>query len=459
MASISKMQTTKDGRRFWKISVSRGYGLTPYTKRFYWPDGWSKKAVESRLKSFAGEFEQKCNSGEVLNREQQRLKEEAEQAAMAKLKTVKSYGESVFMPCKKLSLAETTRTQYQQMLDRYIYPAIGDKLLIDVTPAMIKKIIVDFQLAGKSISSTRTLYVVMNQLFTMAFRDDSIPISPMLKVDKPKERKDIIKKSEASKAYSAAELNYILDCLEHEPLKWQAFINLAADTGCRRGELVALQWSDINWDDNCITIERNAQYTPSKGVYITTPKSGKTRVVDFGDDTKAILTAYKDFLQKPDKSEEQTQKSDETEEHSPQLNETEEQTVTEEKNVVSFEEYRKKEEQKKPLPLWVFIQDGTTDMMFPDSPTRYFKNFGDRYHVPNFHPHILRHTSASLATEYGADIASTSARLGHADISTTYRMYVHASPEGVRRAGNIVRDALKAEREKAKKKEQASGEK
>ena len=456
MASISKMQTTKDGRRFWKISVSRGHGLTPYTTRFYWPDGWGKKATQNRLNSFAGEFEQRCRSGEVLNREQQRQKEAEELAARAKLKTVKSYGESVFMPCKKLSLAETTRTQYQQMLDKYIYPEIGDTLLVEVTPAMIKKIIIDFQLAGKSISSTRTLYVVMNQLFTMAFRDDSIPISPMLKVDKPKERKDIIRKSEVSKSYSASELNYILDCLKDEPLKWQAFINLAADTGCRRGELVALQWSDINWKEKCITIERNAQYTPSKGVYITTPKSGKTRVVDIGEDTAAILTAYKEHLQKPDETEE-TQGEEQPEEPQPEKSPEELQAV------VSFDEYRQKAEnkeaEKKPLSKWCFTQDGTDDMMFPDSPTRYFKSFGVRYSIPNFHPHILRHTSASLATEFGADIASTSARLGHADISTTYRMYVHASPEGIRRAGNTVRDALKRQREKDLKKEKAAGEK
>lgn len=459
MASISKMQATKDGQRFWKISVSRGYGLTPYTTRFYWPEGWSKRSTESRLKSFAGEFEQKCRAGEVLNREQQRQKEAEEKAERDKLKTVKSYGESVFMPCKKLSLAETTRTQYQQMLDNYIYPEIGETLLVDVTSAMIKKIIVDFQLAGKSISSTRTLYVVLNQLFTMAFRDDSIPISPMLKVDKPKERKDIIRKSEASKSYSAAELNYIFDCLENEPIKWKAFITLAADTGCRRGELVALKWDDINWDDSCITIERNAQYTPTKGVYITTPKSGKTRVIDIGPDTKALLEAYKDYLQKPDKKESDAEQPDADETASGEG--ASDETVSGETGaVVSFEDYRKKKEaEKKPLPVWVFTQDGTPDMMFPDSPTRYFTNFGRKYGISNFHPHILRHTSASLATEYGADIASTSARLGHADISTTYRMYVHASPEGVRRAGNIVRDALKAEREKNKKKEQASGEK
>lgn len=45
MASTSLMMT-KDGRRFFKITVSRGRGKSPYTMRWYWPDGWSKRAAE-----------------------------------------------------------------------------------------------------------------------------------------------------------------------------------------------------------------------------------------------------------------------------------------------------------------------------------------------------------------------------------------------------------------------------
>ena len=45
MAS-TKLMETKDGKRFFKISVSRGYGKSPYTMRWYWPDGWSKRTAE-----------------------------------------------------------------------------------------------------------------------------------------------------------------------------------------------------------------------------------------------------------------------------------------------------------------------------------------------------------------------------------------------------------------------------
>ena len=92
---------------------------------------------------------------------------------------------------------------------------------------------------------------------------------------------------------------------------------------------------------------------------------------------------------------------------------------------------------------WVFTQKKSSEPIHPHSPTKYFKKFGKRNNIPNFHPHLLRHTSASVAITSGADVASVSARLGHSDSSVTLRMYTHANPDSIRRAGQAVRDALR----------------
>ena len=446
MASISKLQMTKDGRRYWRIQVSRGKGKSPYSTRFFWPmkkkdgqdtnDHVSLNAAEKARDKFAAEFELQCKSGTFLNREEkqqaeqaERQAEEARQIELAKLKTVAQYADDVFMPAKSLELAETTRASYQSFIDLHIKPAIGDILLKDVTPVLIKTVLNDFQLSGKSVRSTQYLYTVMNLIFQMAFMDDSISMNPMLKVPKPRKPKDAVMKEESEKTLDADTLLYVLDCVTKEPLKWQAFMNLAADTGARRGELTGLQWDDIDLDKGTIRIEQNLQYTKDKGVYIAKPKNGKKRLVDIGEDTVAILKAYKKSLQ-----------PQEEEEASP---------------VVSIAEYRKKKENKKPLSVWVFPQAGSDSPMHPDSPTRYFKKFGERYGIENFHPHILRHTSASLAiTEANADIVSVSARLGHSDTAVTLRMYAHATDESIRKAGQGLRDALKErKRQNAKKAE------
>jgi|GEM_PF-4890599 len=62
--------------------------------------------------------------------------------------------------------------------------------------------------------------------------------------------------------------------------------------------------------------------------------------------------------------------------------------------------------------------------------------------IENFHPHLLWHTSASLALTSGADIKSTADRLGHSE-AVLLKKYAHSNHESIRRAGQAVRDAVK----------------
>ena len=396
MASV-KLNETKDGRRFFQICVSRGYGKAPYKTRWYWPDGWSKRTAEREAAKQAAAFELACKNGEVLNRAQEREKAAQEAAEAAKLKTVRQYADGVFMPTKEATFSENARSSYRMFLDKHILPVLGDVLLVEVSPAMISKLLIDFQRAGYAHATTVKLYNILNGIFEMAFLDDSIPMNPMLKVKRPAPRKDEQPKEESDKAYTVQELSYILSCAAQEPLQWQTYISLAADTGLRRGECCGLQWSDIDFKAGTVTVRRNLQYTTAAGVYATSPKNGKVRVVDVGPETLALLKQLR------------------------------------EKQVQSC------------ISKWCFTQEGTADPMHPQSPTRYFKKFGQRYGVKDFHPHKLRHSSASIAITNGADVVSVSERLGHSDTAVTLRMYAHANEESIRRAGQTVRDALKAQ--------------
>ena len=396
MASI-KLNETKDGRRFFQISVSRGYGKAPYKTRWYWPDGWSKRTAEREAAKQAATFELACQNGEVLNRAQAKEKAAQEAAEAAKLKTVRQYADGVFMPTKEATFSENARSSYRMFLDRHILPVLGEYLLTEVTPAMISKLLVDFQKAGYAHATAVKLYNILNGVFEMAFLDDSIPMNPMLKVKRPASRKGEQVQDEGEKALTAQELAHVLSCAAQEPLKWRAYINLAADTGARRGELCGLWWSDIDWSAGTVTIRRNLQYTAQAGVFETSPKNGKARSVDIGPETLSMLKQLQ------------------------------------------------REQAATCISKYVFTQDGETVPMHPQSPTRYFKKFGKKYGIPNFHPHLLRHSSASIAITSGADVVSVSERLGHSDTAVTLRMYAHANEESIRRAGQTVRDALKAQ--------------
>lgn len=396
MASVKKMET-KDGRPFYKISVSRGYGVSPWTMRWYPPDNYSQRTIARELRKVTAEFERACAAGEVLNCAERKAKKAEEAAEAAKLKSVRAYADGVYMSAKEQALSENTRSSYRMFLDRHILPVIGGFPLAEVTPAMLSKLLLDFQKAGYSHASAVKLYNILNGLFDMAFMDDSITVNPMLKVKRPAQSKDDTPKDDSDKAYTVEEVRRILACLENEPLKWRAYIRLMFDTGARRGECCAARWEDIDFQAGTVTIRRNLQYTAAKGVFETSPKNGKTRVVDIGSETLSLLRRLR------------------------------------------------QEQVAEVISSYVFTQDGSAEPMFPQSPTRYFKKFGDKYGIADFHPHKLRHSSASIAITNGADVASVSARLGHSDTAITLRMYVHANEDSIRRAGQVVRDALKAE--------------
>ncbi len=421
MASISEEKLTSDGRRYYEVRVSRGRDKSQIKRRFYPESSWSKKTIDRELNKFAADLENQIAEGSIISRTEEKEKIAAEEAEKAKLKTVRQYAEGVFLAAKKVETSINTDTSYRSNLDLHVFPVIGDMLLVDVTPAIITKLLLD-HLENHAHASTIKVYNILNGLFDMAYMDYSIETNPMARVRRPKPKKEDEGKDESEKALTAEGLSYVIDCLKAEPLKWQALVLLTADTGARRGEVCGLEWDDINWEEGTVTFSRNLQYTPGTGVYFTSPKNGKARTVDIGEDTIEILRQWKKeqskecvckYIFNPEKSNQNKYKQD-------------------------AKCHRKNDpESEKILPI-------EKSPMHPQSPTRYFKKFSEKYSVPNFHPHILRHTSASVAITNGADVTSVSARLGHSDPAITLRMYSHANKESIRKAGQIVRDALKA---------------
>lgn len=393
MASTRKL-ATKDGKVFYEISVSRGRGKSRLTRRWYPPEGWSRRAIERELAAVAAEFERQSDAGEVISRAEHRERKAQETAEAAKILTFRQYGERVFMPAKTVTMSENSRANYQGYLDKKIYPALGDIKLPEITPAQITALLLEIQGEGKAHSTVIKVYTILHSFFKMAYLGDMIDRNPMDKVERPKPRKGEVKPIQAS-AYTAAEVQTIMVSLEREPLKWQALVHLLIDTGIRRGECCALQWKNIDFKTGAITISGNLCYTKQKGVYLDTPKNGHTRTVYAGNKTITLLRQLRT------------------------------------------------EQTRKAFSAYVFTQEGSPEPMHPQSPTRYLKKLSERYGVPDLHPHKLRHTFASIAITSGADVASVSEALGHSDKAVTLRMYTHADQESISKAAQIFREAIK----------------
>ncbi len=178
-------------------------------------------------------------------------------------------------------------------------------------------------------------------------------------------------------------------------------------TGMRRGELLGLEWSDINWVCKTVQIVRTSQYLPKQGVFTDTTKNKSShRVIYVSDSTIDLLRA----------------------------------------------QYLWQQRQRKQLgDAWVdsdrviTSEDGSP--MHPDRLTRWFGKFIKRSNLPPIHLHSLRHTYASLCIANGVPITAVSAQLGHANVATTASIYAHAIKSAqiaaADKVGGLFEDVLK----------------
>lgn len=386
---------TKDGQLYYEIIVSMGRGKPQLTTKWYPQETWGKKTIDRELAKAAANFERRCKTGEILPRKEAKLREQARTAEEAQIKTLKQYCEAVYMPDLTVRCSENTRSNYQTYLNNWIYPAFGDCKLPTVTAEQIEALFLKMQKAGKSNSTVVKVYTILKGIFKKAYKGKGAAENPMLIVDRPRPIKGEIKKKQPE-AYTAQELLYIRQCLDKEPLKWRALVYFLSDTGTRRGECCGLQWKQLNFSDNTVTIHGSLGYTPKMGTYLDTPKNDKVWTIDVDPFVMNLLRQLR------------------------------------------MEQLR--------LGIcspYVFTQNKSDKPMHPQSPTKYLKKLETKYGIVHLHPHKLRHSFASIAITHGADVASVSEKLGHADPAVTLRMYTHANPESIKKASNIFRNALK----------------
>lgn len=393
MATARKVETKKG--TCYEIQVSRGRGRSPYSQRWYVPDGWggwSAKKKNAELNKQMVLFEEACRRGEVKSRAEKKQATSA-LSTLNKNISLRAYTDSVFFPAKKVTAATNTIEGWQGCCRKYIYPAIGDCPITTVSPTQISSILLNMQRNSLKHATVIKAYELLSLIFKMAYKQDLIEKNPMNKVDRPSPRKDE-GKDDTVKSLSVDQVKKLLSIMNEEPLKWNAYIHLMLDTGMRKGECCAVQWQDLDLDARQLTVRHTLNYTKTDGITLEPPKNGKTRIVDFSEETEQLLRRIKTTQDAAIKSE------------------------------------------------YVFTQEQSSEPIHPQSPTRYLRKLGKKHGFENLHPHMLRHTHVSLGLLEGADVTSMSARIGHADPAFTLRQYSHTDKEGIIKAGEHFRKAI-----------------
>ena len=193
-----------------------------------------------------------------------------------------------------------------------------------------------------------------------------------------------------------------LEQLDEEQIKYKTAIILTVFTGVRLGELMGLEWNDIDFRNGIVSINRSSQYLADKGVFTKVPKT----------ESSIREVAIPDFV------------------------------------ISLLEEYKLWYEEQKSLygELWIdsnrlFVQaDGKP--MHPSTISKWFVKFIGQIGLPVINFHGLRHTNATLLIAQNIDIAVVAARLGHAQITTTFNFYVHPIIAHNKKAGFALENLL-----------------
>ena len=295
-------------------------------------------------------------------------------------------------------LAPSTYKRYLGILESRIIPFFGHFRVDKIKPTDIMQfydlLSKDTQIVrrkdnngkktGKPLSPKTILehHRLLRAMLQKAVYWQMIVSNPAERVQAPKTKKPKRKyyDDEQSKALISGLMK-----LTEEQFKYKVAIILTIFTGVRLGELMGLEWDDINFREGIVSINRSSQYLADKGVFTKVPKT-ESSIRD---------VAIPDFV------------------------------------VSLLEEYKCWYDNQKALfgELWydsnrLFVQaDGKP--MHPSTISKWFEKFVAQIGLPVINFHGLRHTNATLLIAQNIDVSVVAARLGHAQITTTLNFYVH----------------------------------
>ena len=299
-------------------------------------------------------------------------------------------------------VAPRTIETYREHLENRILPSLGHIPLEKLQPKHINCFLAQLEQDGNrldgrdgvisnatSLRHLRTLSVMLQE----AVYRQLITLNPARAVRAPR-----VQFKEA-RWYNEHDVKLLIAKLQGEPAVFRAMILIASLVGLRRGEIIGLEWSSIDWDNRTIAIRQSVQILTKTGQSLKEPKSASSKrtVALPGIVLQALLT-WRD---------EQTQ-------------------------------LQASLGSKWRVPKDFICTTACGTWLSANQLTRAFKEFIERNGLPTITLHGLRHTAASLLISNGLNIRTVSSILGHSQASTTLNIYSHTFHSSLREAANIV---------------------
>lgn len=281
----------------------------------------------------------------------------------------------------KPNVRVATADRYRLMIDTYTIPRIGKIKLKKLTSRDLQKLYKDLMEKGRvntksghgnpGLSSTtvRSVHLMLHCAFERAVKERLIPRNPTDDCIAPKVRKMEMK------ILAPEHIKSYLDAAQTRELLPMFYLELVS--GLRKGELVALLWSDLDVQNKTISISKQYVKNPNGELTLSRPKT-ETSVRKVSIPQMAV-----DLL---------------IQEH-----------------------------EKHPGNPYMFPSPVTGEMYYSDSVVNLHKKILKDAGLGHIRFHDLRHTFATMALQNGVDIKTVSSMLGHYDAGFTLRTYTHAT--------------------------------
>lgn len=305
------------------------------------------------------------------------------------------YKNYVQVQCKK-----TTAILYERYIRQHLKPILGLYKLKSLNPSILQDYLNKKSINGFSKNTVSSFYGLLSGSLKYAVHPmQYIKENPMQYVSMP--RYDVLHKKD-SNDLKILTLNNFNDMVERFPLGSSFYIPLqiAFHTGLRASEVTALQWDDIDLDNNTLEVNKILVKIDHEWTFGTPKNQSSHRTVTFGNTLKKILLAHKRY------QDEMKLKYDHWYKHS---------------NFICTKENG---------------ESVTTESL------KYLSRVVNYELKIDFNFHSLRHTHATMLIENGANMKDVQKRLGHSKLSTTMDTYVHVTQKMKSKSVDIFERAL-----------------
>lgn len=286
---------------------------------------------------------------------------------------------NIWLNDKSCNWKETTYAAYKQITCKYIVPYLGSMPLNKIDSRIMETFVSEIQRKGRNnkLSKNYLTYIcglVQGIMIYMRKKNDLNLVIPNIPVSKERRTK-VIPPSNA--ALSKLE-DYLIRNTEDDTCLG---ILIALHTGIRIGELCALSWKEIDFEEGVIHVRKNIQRVKSFD-----GQKDKTKLVLLSPKT---ADSVRDIPIPP--------------------------------MLFNILQIHKKQ-------VLIPIISGVKTMWLEPRTLQYrFKKILEKCDLEYFNFHMLRHAFATRCIEKGFDIKSLSEILGHSNIQITLNLYVHSS--------------------------------